>query len=85
MGRGSKRSGWLQTFLNCINTFIIPMKFPPDKAALVLLLDINSSYSCACLRLRGHMTICSNFPGNCFSTSFFNLLNRKGLMIVCNL
>lgn len=41
---GSNKSGWLQTFLNCIKTFIIPIKFPPCMAFRVEDLAMNSSY-----------------------------------------
>lgn len=57
------------TFLSCMRMFIIPMKFPPCRAARVVDLAMNSSYRLACRRLRRHITTCSCFPGSCFSTS----------------
>lgn len=57
------------TFLSCMRMFIIPMKFPPWRAARVEDLAMNSSYSDACLRLSRHITTCSCLPGSCFSTS----------------
>lgn len=56
-------------FLSCMRMFIMPIKFPPCNAARVDDLDMNSSYNVACRRLRRHITTCSCFPGNCFSTS----------------
>lgn len=36
MGRGSKRLGWLHTFLNCIKMLITDMKWPLARVSLVL-------------------------------------------------
>ena len=44
VGRGSNKFGWLQTFLNCIRTFITDSKLPLSSVSFVLALDIKSSY-----------------------------------------
>lgn len=79
---GWNRSGWLHIFFNPINTFIIPV----DYLFLNFLFScqIISSYKYFCLLLIPHLTIDYVFLGNCVSTSFFNLLKKKGLKTVCN-
>jgi hypothetical protein len=42
-------------------------------------LDMKSSYKYLCRFERRHITICSYFFGNCFSTSVFSLRSRNGL------
>jgi len=79
VGRGSNKFGWLQHFLNCIKTLMTDRRFPLAKISFVLALDIKSSYKYLCLLLSGHLTRCSYFFGNCFSTSLFNLRRMKGL------
>jgi len=42
-------------------------------------LDMKSSYKYLCRFERRHITICSYFFGNCFSTSVFRRRSRNGL------
>jgi len=42
-------------------------------------LDMKSSYKYLCRFDRRHITICSYFFGNCFSTSVFSRRSRNGL------
>ena len=78
VGLGSNKLGWLQTFRSCMSTFITESKFPLSKVSFVLARLMKSSYKNRCLLDNGHLTTCSYFLGNCFSTSLFSLRSRKG-------
>ena len=72
------------TFLNCMRTLSIPRKPPPlDIETRVDDRAIKSSYKNRCRFDKVHIITCSYFPGNCFSTSFFNLRSTKGRMTPC--
>ena len=85
VGLGSKRFGWLQTFLSCMSTFITDSRFPVSSVSFVLALLIKSSYRNRCLFDKGHLTSWLYFLGICFSTSDFSLRSKKGLRTLCNL
>ncbi|KAH3671860.1 hypothetical protein OGAPHI_000046 [Ogataea philodendri] len=49
IGLTSNKSGWLQTFLNCIKQLMILKKFPLASVSLVCALLMKSSYNSLCL------------------------------------
>jgi len=77
----SNKSGWLQTFLSYISTFIILKKSAVANVPCVLSQLMYSSYNRRCRLERVHCTICSIFSGNYFSTSLFIRLSKKGRRI----
>lgn len=79
---GSNKSGWLQTFLSYMSTFMMLKKSLSHKVCFVLSLLMYSSYKSLYLLLRVQGITCSIFSGSCFSTSLFILLKRKGLRML---
>ena len=84
VGLGSNKFGWLQTFLSCMSTFITESKFPLSRTSFVLARLMKSSYKNRCLFDKGHLTTCSYFLGNCFSTSLFSRRSKKGRRTLCS-